>query len=460
MSYIQDDFLLSNKTGQYLYKQFAKDAPIFDYHCHLSEYQIYENKPFENIYEIWLKYDHYKWRLMRNYGIDEKYITGDASEKEKFCIFCKVLETAFGNPLYHWCQLELEQYFDCTLEINEKNVEKIWEHCNKIIKDKKMTPCYLIESSKVKTIFTTNEIFDDLAIFEKLKRKNLSFDVFPAFRADKIMNIEAEKYLEYISKLGKISRFEDLLLAIEKRLLEFIKVGCVASDTALERVYLIPTLEEAKSIFERRIKGESLSVEEVEKFKGYLTWFLLKIYGQYNIKSELHIGAMRNNNSIALSTLGLDSGYDSIASPGDSIKNLSLLLDRLNNENSLPPMIIFNLNPSMNVEITTLIGCFQGPSYKGKIQHGAAWWFLDNIDGIKEQLRNLSLTGHIATFVGMLTDSRSFLSYSRHLYFRRILCNYFGEMVEKGEITKDLSLIGKVVLDICYNNTVNYFMGK
>lgn len=459
MSYIKSDFLLRSKTAVQLYEKYAQNEPIFDYHCHLSEYQILENKPFNNIFEIWLSGDHYKWRLMRNYGVDEEYITGSKSEKEKFLMYCKTLARAFGNPLYHWSQVELKVFFNCELEINEANALKIWDECNDYIKKHSVTPQKLIEQSNVKYLFTTNEIFDDLEVFNKIKSKECSFEVRPAFRADKIMNIEAEKYNEFVSRLGDINSLDELLIAIENRLLKFIEVGCVASDTALQKVCIIPSKDEAAKVFEKRRKGQAVSSLEADIFKGYLTYYLLKLYAKYHIRSELHIGAMRNNNTKMLNKLGLDTGYDSIAED-NSIHNLSKLMDQLNNEDSLPPMIIFNLNPKMNSEIMTLIGCFQDATMKGKIQYGAAWWFLDNKAGIEQHLKDLTATGHIDAFIGMLTDSRSFLSYPRHQYFRRILCNYFAEMIDNGEMTSDLELVGEVIRNVCYENVFKYFLNK
>ena len=459
MSYIKSDFLLRSKTAVQLYEKYAQNEPIFDYHCHLSEYQILKNKPFNNIFEIWLSGDHYKWRLMRNYGVDEEYITGSKSEKEKFLMYCKTLARAFGNPLYHWSQVELKVFFNCELEINEANALKIWDECNDYIKKHSVTPQKLIEQSNVKYLFTTNEIFDDLEVFNKIKSKECSFEVRPAFRADKIMNIEAEKYNEFVSRLGDINSLDELLIAIENRLLKFIEVGCVASDTALQKVCIIPSKDEAAKVFEKRRKGQAVSSLEADIFKGYLTYYLLKLYAKYHIRSELHIGAMRNNNTKMLNKLGLDTGYDSIAED-NSIHNLSKLMDQLNNEDSLPPMIIFNLNPKMNSEIMTLIGCFQDATMKGKIQYGAAWWFLDNKAGIEQHLKDLTATGHIDAFIGMLTDSRSFLSYPRHQYFRRILCNYFAEMIDNGEMTSDLELVGEVIRNICYENVFKYFLNK
>ncbi len=455
MSYLKDDFLLTNDAAKKLYFDHAKKMPIFDYHCHLSEYQILENKEFNDIFEVWLGGDHYKWRLMRNYGIDESYITGDKPNKEKFKAYCKTLGTAFGNPLYHWSQVELKEFFGCELEINEENADKIWEECNAYIKKHHVSPVSLIEGSNVKAIFTTNEIFDDLKVFEDIKKKNYSFKVIPAFRADKIMNIEADKYNDFLAKLGSIDSLDELEKAVENRLENFIKVGCVASDTALEGVYSIASKEDAAKVFLKRRSG-LISDEESKIFKGYFTYFLLGLYAKYNIRSELHIGAMRNNNSVMLSKLGLDTGYDSIAED-NSIKNLSRLMDKLNSEAHLPPMILFNLNPKMNLELITLMGCFQDSSLKGKIQYGPAWWFLDNKPGMEKHLSDLASCGHLAAFVGMLTDSRSFLSYPRHHYFRRILCDYLGKLIESGQMTDDISLVGKVVEDISFNNCVNYF---
>ena len=456
MSYIKENFLLQSDLAVELYEKFAKNEPIFDYHCHLSEYQILENKPFRNLFELWLSGDHYKWRLMRNYGVSEELITGNKTDKEKFVAYCKTLEKAFGNPLYHWSQIELKEFFNCDLEINEKNALRIWDECNEYIILNNITPQKLIEKSNVKCLFTTNEIFDDLSVFKNIKSKGYKFEVKPAFRADKIMNIEAEKYNEYVSKLGNIQTLDELEQVIEKRLIAFIDVGCVASDTALQKVYEVSAKDEAAVVFDKRRNGMSISQKDEEIFKGYLTYFLLKLYAKYNIRSELHIGAMRNNNTKMLKTLGLDSGFDSIAED-NSIKNLSRLMDRLNNENVLPPMIIFNLNPKMNSEIMTLIGCFQDSSMKGKIQFGAAWWFLDNKAGIEKHLQDLTSTGHIDSFIGMLTDSRSFLSYPRHQYFRRLLCNYFANLMLNGEMTQDKNLVGEVVKNICYRNANKYF---
>ena len=456
MSYIKDNFLLTNKTAENLYFGYAKDMPIFDYHCHLPEKQILENKPFNDVFEIWLAGDHYKWRLMRNYGVNEEYITGkNTTNKEKFLTYCRVLGTAFGNPLYHWSQVELKEFFNCEIEINEENAETIWNWCNDYIALNQITPQKLIEQSNVTHLFTTNEIFDDLSTFPAIAAKGYKFKVIPAFRADKIMNIEAEKYNEFIGKLGDVADLSELETKIEERLQAFIKVGTTAADVALQSVYPIADKKDAEKIFAKRRKGEPVTEAESETFKGYLTYFLFKLYAKYNIATELHVGAMRNNNAQMLERLGLDTGFDSIAED-NSIKYMSRLFDRLNAENSLPKTIVFNLNPKMNAEIMTLIGCFQSDEAKGKMQYGPAWWFLDNKVGMEKHLDDLTATGHIGAFVGMLTDSRSLLSYPRHHYFRRILCNFFGKMMENGEMTSDEAFVGKVVQDICYYNAIKY----
>ena len=460
MSYIKDDFLLENKTALRLYNDYAENMPIFDYHCHLSEKQILENKRFNDVCEVWLGGDHYKWRLMRNYGVPERLITGDASNHDKFVAYCKTLSTAFGNPLYHWSQLELKEFFNCELEINEENAETIWNWCNDYIALNDITPQKLIEQSNVKHIFTTNEVFDDLSTFEEIKKKGYKFTVTPAFRADKMMNIEAEKYNDFIaileSKTKKINTFGDFEAAIADRLEEFIKVGTVASDIAVERVCEVPERRVAEEAFDERRKGKTLTQVQVDAFKGYMTYYLMKLYASRNIRTELHVGAMRNNNSAMLTKLGLDTGFDSI-SEDNSIRNMSRLFDKLNDENALPRTIIFNLNPKMNAEIMTLIGCFQSDEARGKIQYGPAWWFLDNKVGMYKHLDDLTATGHLGAFVGMLTDSRSFLSYPRHHYFRRILCNYLGRMMENGEMTNNEELVGEVIKDVSYRNAVKYF---
>ena len=459
MSYIKDNFLLTNKTAEKLYFDYAKNMPIFDYHCHLPEKQLLENKPFNDVFEIWLAGDHYKWRLMRNFGVDESYITGDKSNKEKFIAYCSTLGTAFGNPLYHWSQVELKEFFGCEKEINAQNAEAIWEECNAYIQANNVTPQKLIEQSNVSHLFTTNEIFDDLTTFEKIREKDYKFKVIPAFRADKIMGIEAPNYKEIIGKVEalthSISCINCLEKAIEQRLQAFLAQGTTASDIALESVYPVTDKESANKVLKKALAGKAISAEDAKVFKGYLTYFLFKLYAKYDVATELHVGAMRNNNALMMKTIGADTGFDSI-SDENSIGYMSRLFDKLNSENALPKTIVFNLNPKMNAEIMTLIGCFQSSAAKGKIQYGPAWWFLDNKVGMERHLEDLTATGHIGAFVGMLTDSRSLLSYPRHHYFRRILCNYLGGMMERGEMTQDMQLVGETVKNISYYNAIRY----
>ena len=459
MSYIKDNFLLTNKTAEKLYTKYAKDMPIFDYHCHLPEKQILANESFSDVFEIWLAGDHYKWRLMRNYGINEEYITGNKSNKEKFIAYCTVLGTAFGNPLYHWSQVELKDFFNCEIEINEENAELIWDWCNEYIKLNNVTPQKLIEQSNVSHLFTTNDAIDDLSTFPAIAQKGYKFKVIPAFRADKALAIETEAFAGYIATLAglthKIEGLDELLDAVALRVDEFKKVGTTASDIAVERVPEIPTKEEADKILKDRLAGVIPSKADAEKFRGYMVYSLMKLYAESGLVTELHVGAMRNNNSRMMAKLGPDTGFDSI-SDENSIKTMSRLFDRLDSEECLPKTIVFNLNRKMNTEIMTLIGSFQSDEARGKLQYGPAWWFLDNKVGMERHLEDLTATGHIATFVGMLTDSRSLLSYPRHHYFRRILCNYLGGMMERGEMTQDEKLVGKVVQDICYYNSIKY----
>lgn len=460
MSYLKNDFLLNNETAKKLYFNYAKDMPIFDYHCHLPEREILENKQCSDLCDLWLGGDHYKWRLMRNYGISEEYVTGDKSKGERFEAFCRALGTAYGNPITHWSQLELDFFFGCDLEVNEKNSSNILSFCNEYIERNEITPQKLIEGSNVRALCTTNEVFDDLTVFDEISKKDYKFRVLPAFRGDKIMNIDGIGYLSFIEKLEalthKISNLADLEGALEIRLTEFIKRGTRASDIAIEKVYAIPTREIADEVFKKALAAEKLTVTEAEAFKGYLTYSLMKLYAKYGICTEFHIGATRNNNTRMFNKIGADTGFDAI-SDTDSITLMSRLFDRLDSEGSLPKTIIFNLNQKLNPEIMALIGCFQSGEAKGKIQYGAAWWFLDHKAGMEKHLVDMTSTGHIATFIGMLTDSRSLLSYPRHHYFRRILCNYLGNMMERGEMTNDIEAVGEVVKDICYRNAVKYF---
>ena len=460
MSYIKDDFLLDNEYAVTLYEQAARQMPIFDYHCHLSETELAADRRFDNIHSLWLKGDHYKWRLMRNYGVSERLITGDAPPYDKFCAYVEAVSTAYGNPLYHWSAIELKEYFDCDLELHPRNARDIWEICNAKIADKFMTPSSVLRRSDVKHLFTTNEITDDLSVFGELKARFDDFDVMPAFRADKLLNIDLPTFNDGIRRLGAmtsaITDIDSLQAAVASRLEDFCKAGARAADISLKQVYPVSLRSEADSVLRSVLAGKTPDERDISLYKGYMTYMLIGMYASVGLRVQLHIGALRNNNSLMYEALGPDTGFDSI-SDADSTDMLARLMDRLNREGSLPGLVLFNLNPRQNLEFLTLAGCFQDDSLKGKIQYGPAWWFLDHKAGMLRHLTDLSSVGHLGTFIGMLTDSRSFLSYPRHHYFRRILCSYLGNLMAKGEMTTDIEAVKQVVRDICYNNAAGYF---
>ena len=458
--FIGEDFLLSNDTAKRLYHECAAEMPIFDYHCHLSEKVIEKDEPFADFFELWLGGDHYKWRLMRNFGIDEWYITGGAPHKEKFMCYVRALETAYGNPLYHWSHMELRNYFGIDDVICAANAEKIWDKANDYIRTHSLSPSALIAGSNVKTVCTTNEIFDDLAVFDRIAEKGFPFRVLPTFRADKVMNIDDARYTEYLGKLeaivGEIPSLDKLEEAIASRVRDFKAKGAAAADIALQKVYPPRPREEAAKAFADAVSGKAVSESFSEAYKSFVMGCVLRECSKNGLAVQLHVGAMRNNNSRMYKTLGADTGYDSI-DDSPSIAALSRWMDALDSAGELPKMILFNLNPVWNLPLTTLAGCFQDSSARGKIQFGPAWWFLDHLGGIRAQLDALAETGHIGTFIGMLTDSRSFLSYPRHHYFRRILCDWLGRKAEAGEIACDFESLAKVVRDVSYNNAAAYF---
>ena len=461
-NFMDEDFLLTNETAVKLYHQYAKDMPIYDFHCHLSPKEIYENKRFKNITEIWLYGDHYKWRLMRANGIDEKYITGNADDYDKFMAYAKTIPLAIGNPIYHWTHLELQRYFGIYDLLNEKTANSIWERANEIINQKDFSARNIFKKSNVKVVITTDDPTDSLEYHIKLKEeKKFDVKVLPAFRPDKGLNIEKEDFLQWLKKLeevtGKeINNYEDFLQALEKRIEFFHSVGCRISDHALDYVfYQKVSKQEVEKIFKKALMRQHLTKEEIDSFKTYTMIFLGKKYAELNWVMQLHIGAMRNNNTKMYRNLGPDTGYDSI---GDFpiAYSLARLLDSLDVEDALPKTILYTLNPAANYVIATMIGNFQDGKIPGKMQFGAAWWFNDNKDGIKDQLKSLANLGLLGRFVGMVTDSRSFLSYTRHEYFRRVLCDLIGEWVENGEVPNDIELLGKIVQDISFNNASEY----
>lgn len=461
--FMDENFLLESNTAINLFHNYAKDMPIIDYHCHINQKEIFENKQFKNITEAWLYGDHYKWRAMRSFGIDEKYITGDSTDYEKFLAYAKTIEKAIGNPLYHWTHLELQRFFGVYEVLNEKNAPAIWEKVNLLLNGNGYRVRDLIKKSNVKLICTTDDPTDDLQYHIKLKEStDIDVKVLPAFRPDKALGIDKVDFVKWVEKLGQVSgkeieSYDEFLSALKGRIKFFNEVGCRVSDHALDYIpYGEATKEEVAVIFLKALKGELVSFEEENNYKAFTLKFFGKAYSELGWTMELHLNAYRNNNTRMMKTLGPDTGFDSI-NDSKVTAPLSKLLDSLEVQNSLPKTIIYSLNPNDNYVIGTLLGAFQGTEVAGKLQFGAAWWFNDNKDGMIEQMKALGNLGLLSTFLGMLTDSRSFLSYTRHEYFRRILCNLIGEWVENGEVPDDLEMLGELVKDISYNNANNYF---
>ena len=460
--FMDDNFLLSTDTAITLYHEYAKNMPICDYHCHLNPQEIAEDKRYNNITEIWLGGDHYKWRTMRSFGIEEKYITGDASDYEKFQAFAKVMPYLIGNPMYHWSHLELKRYFGIEETLSPKTCESIWNRCNEIINRDDFSARAMIKKSNVKYIGTTDDPIDNLEYHIQIsKDENFDCEVRPSFRPDKALKIQGEGFAGYINLLGKtenteINDYETLLNVLEKRLDFFVENGCIITDHSLERVYFRQaTLEEVNAIFKKALNGEELSIEEIEKYSTLTMISLGRMYSKRNMVMQLHIGALRNNNTRMFKKLGADVGFDSI-DDGEIATGISRLLDSLDMTDELPKTILYCLNPKDNEVLGTMIGNFQGGGVAGKIQFGSGWWFNDQKDGMERQMMALSQLGLISQFVGMLTDSRSFLSYTRHEYFRRILCNYIGNLVENGEYPCDMEILGEIIENICYNNIEKY----
>lgn len=462
ISFMDENFLLTTDTAKNLFEKGAKNTPIFDWHCHLSPKEIYENKTPSGIVELWLGGDHYKWRAMRSMGIDEEYITGNASDREKFRAYAKTVACAVGNPLCHWTHLELQRYFDIYTPLNENTADEIFDECNRKIASGGFTPRELIASSNVKCVCTTDDAADSLEYHKLLKEEKLPFKVLPAFRPDKALNIDAPTFIPWLSAMQKacemkIESFASLKEAMKKRIAFFNELGCRACDHAFVYVpYATATDEELERIFSKAINLEKLTTEETDKYRTALMQFLAEQYHELGWGMELHIGAMRNNNSRMFSTLGPDTGCDSIDDREIAFP-LSRFLDSLDKKGCLPKTILFTLNPKDNYVLGTMLGNFQSPEAESKIQFGSAWWFNDNYDGMREQMKALMNLGVIGKFVGMVTDSRSFLSYPRHEYFRRILCELFGDLVEEGKYPNDIDFLSKLVEDISFNNAWKYF---
>ena len=454
------DFLLSNETAKHLYHDYAEKMPIIDYHCHISQKEIYDNKQFSTITEVWLGGDHYKWRQMRANGIDEKYITGDASDLDKFKAWAKTLSHLIGNPLYHWSHLELQRYFGIYEPLTEDNAEEIFNKCSEVLKT--LTVRKILEDSKVNIVCTTDDPCDDLATHKLLQEdKTMKTLVVPCFRPDKANNIEKVDYLDYVKKLEtasgmSIKSFKDLCAAIDSRIEFFASMGCRASDHALEYVMYEPASEEkVEEIFAKRLGGEMVTRKEELIFKTVFMRHLASVYTKKGWAMQLHYGCKRDNNKKMFDILGPDTGYDTINNYAPS-SEMADFLNSLNVEGNLPRTIIYSLNPNDNAAIVTTMNCFQGDGIKGKLQHGSAWWFNDHKKGMQEQMETLANDGMLANFIGMLTDSRSFLSYTRHEYFRRILCDFIGTLVENGEYPNDDKVLKEIIEDISYNNAVNY----
>ncbi len=461
--FLDENFILQTETAQKLYHEYAKEMPIYDYHCHLSPKEIYEDKTYTNITEIWLYGDHYKWRFMRSSGVPEELCTGNGSDYDKFMAYAKAVQYAIGNPLYHWSHLELQRFFDIDLVLNEKNAPEIWEKANKKIAEGGFSARKLIEQSNVDCIGTTDDPADSLE-YHFLLQKDDSFKtrVVPTFRPDNAVNIEKDTFAAYIQKLGasynkEIKNFDDLKGVLSLALDRFALAGSKISDHAFETVpFVAGTEQEADEILQKALKGEAVSEREVDLYKTVLMLFFGKEYAKREFVMQLHIGAMRNNNARMFKKLGPDTGYDSIHDL-EVAKTLSRFMDALATDDMLPKTILYTLNPKDNFVLGTMLGNFQGNGIRGKIQFGSAWWFNDHKDGMEEQMKALANLGALSAFVGMLTDSRSFLSYPRHEYFRRILCNILGEWVENGEFPAEWDTLKQIVQDICFNNAKNYF---
>lgn len=457
------DFLLSTETAQELYHNFAAQVPVLDYHCHINPQEIAEDRKFENITQVWLGGDHYKWRQMRSNGVDEYYITGGAPDREKFQKWAETLEKAIGNPLYHWSHLELQRFFGYHGVLNGETAEEVWNLCNAKLQEDAMSVRNLIRQSGVTLICTTDDPADDLK-WHKLIAEDESFDVqvLPAWRPDKAMNLEKPDYLEYLEKLGNVAgvtikSFADLKVALANRLEFFDSMGCRASDHALEYVMYAPASDaEIEDIFAERMLGAQITREDELKFKTAFMIFVAGEYSRLGWVMQLHYGCKRDNNTTMYNKLGPDTGYDCINNYAPSSETADFL-NAVNEAGNLPKTILYSLNPNDDEALGTILGCFQDSSAIGKIQQGSAWWFNDNKTGMMKQMTSLANLGLLGNFIGMLTDSRSFLSYPRHEYFRRILCELVGGWVENGEYPKDMKALEKIIKGISYNNAVRYF---
>lgn len=461
--FIDQDFLLDTKTARQLYHDFAAGMPIIDYHCHLPPDQIANDINFKNLTQVWLYGDHYKWRAMRTNGIDESYCTGDKSDYEKFEKWAETVPYTLRNPLYHWTHLELQRYFNINETLNPNTAKKIYDCCTARLQTPEYSVRGLLRRMNVQVVCTTDDPVDSLEHHQKIRDDGFEIKILPAYRPDKAMNADdPAAFNNYVSKLEAasgmaINSYNTYLDALKKRHDFFATMGCSVSDHGLEQVYAEDyTEQDIKKIFDKVRSSQSLTKEERLQFKSAMLYQFALWDHEKGWVQQYHLGALRNNNSRMLRRLGPDTGWDSI---GDFSQGSALakFLDRLDSNDKLAKTIIYNLNPADNELMATMIGNFNDGSVAGKVQFGSAWWFLDQKDGMIKQINALSNMGLLSRFVGMLTDSRSFLSYPRHEYFRRILCNLFGAEIENGELPDDIEWTGKVVQDICYNNAKNYF---
>ena len=460
--FMNEDFLLQNPTARRLYHDVAEKMPIVDYHCHLNPQEVYEDVQFENITRLWLGGDHYKWRILRSNGVDERYITGDAPDREKFQKFAETLPRCIGNPMYHWCHLELKNYFGYEGTLNGNTAEEVWNLCNAQLKKPEFSARNLILRSNVTMVGTTDDPCSDLKWHKLLAESDFQVKVCPSFRPDPALNAHKAGFAAYIRQLGEAAGMEitsaaDVAKALTQRIDYFNDCGCRASDHGLDYVmHRIGTQEEIEAVFQKAMAGEVPTVEETEIYQTYLLLHCGREYARHGWAMQLHFSCFRNPNSRMFGKLGADCGFDCIAVT-DSSAALHRLMDAWDSTNQLPKTIVYSLNPADDQWLDTLLGAYQGTEVPGKIQHGSAWWFNDNRTGMVNQMTSLANLGILGNFIGMLTDSRSFLSYARHEYFRRILCNLLGTWVENGEYPADMDTLGGLVADICCRNAIRYF---
>lgn len=460
--FMDEDFLLETESAKVLYHKYAKNMPIIDFHNHLSPKEIYENENFENISKAWLGGDHYKWRLMRAFGIEEEYITGNGSDEDKFEKWSETVPYTLGNPLYHWTHLELQRYFNIEETLSPKSKDSIYKKTNDKLQKEDFKVRNLLVKMKVKGMGTTDDPIDDLKYHKLLRDENFEIDTRPTFRPEKIVSIEKNGFLEYLNKLSEVVGYEidsldDLEKAVTDRVEYFDSVGCKASDNSLDdKIYLETTKEEVEIILKKRINNEEITEDERTAYKGYFLEYLGREYAKHDWVMQLHVGALRNNSQRMFEKLGADHGFDSM-DDFNYAKQLSGLLNALDYTNELPKTVLYCMNGKDYGMLASLAGDFQDSSHRGKIQFGSAWWFLDTKRGMEEQIETLASMGLLSTFIGMLTDSRSFLSFPRHEYFRRILCNIVGKLVNNGEYPNDIEFVGQIIQDICYNNAKEYF---